>query len=313
MSEHDVRREEQNQLEARTPTASERFTANVMKQFEAEAGSPMKFTDYEKTLAQHLFLKIDSTLKDMEKKRQDSNQTNKAPFTWQNVNMRKLALDAVHRVQLGLDALIPAHVYPVPYFNGKEKLYDIDLRVGYRGELYYRMEAATEKPLDVRLELVYDTDTFIPVMKDFRNQVEGYEFKVNNPFARGKVIGGFAYIMYADERKNKLVLVSEDMFLKSRAAAQSKDFWDKYPVEMRFKTLVHRAMSNLPIDPKKVNAAAFAAVEDDAVENEIDRNANGDPIIIAEMVEDDDGNVYAEDPVVQKQEAIQAHPATPDF
>ena len=273
-----------NQLQERKPTASERFTTSIMTQFEAEAGAPMSFTDYERALAQHLFLKIDSTMKELEAKRNDNG---KPPIVWENVNMRKLALDAVHRIQLGLDALIPAHIYPVPYLNGKTNKYDIDLRVGYRGELYYRLQSATEKPVDVRLELVYDTDTFAPVMKDYGNPVESYEFKINNPFARGNVIGGFAYITYEDAKRNKLVLVGEDMFMKSRAAARSKDFWDKYPVEMRYKTLVHRAVSHIEMDPRKVNAPAFAAVENDSIEAEIDRTANtGSEIIIGDFAEE---------------------------
>lgn len=153
---------EKNPIQQRKPEASERFTNQIMSQFQAEAGSPVQFTAYERALAQHLFLKVDSCLKEFEKKRRESGKESQAPFIWQNVNMRKLALDAVHRIQLGLDALIPAHIYPIPYFNGKEKLYDIDLRVGYRGELYYRTESPVEKPQDVRLELVYSSDEFPP-------------------------------------------------------------------------------------------------------------------------------------------------------
>lgn len=275
----------QNQMEQKKPELSERFTNQIMSQFQAEAGSPVQFTAYERALAQHLFLKVDSCLKEFEKKRRESGKENQAPFTWQNVNMRKLALDAVHRIQLGLDALIPAHIYPIPYFNGKEKLYDIDLRVGYRGELYYRIESAVEKPQDVRLELVYSTDEFVPMMKNHDNNVEDYIFKIVNPFNRGNIIGGFAYISYKDPQKNKLILVSEADFKKSCQTAKSQDFWSKYPAEMRYKTLVHRAVSHLPIDPKKVNAPAFAAVESDSVEAEIDRNANGEAIVVEDFEE----------------------------
>ena len=283
-----------------------------MSQFQAEAGSPVQFTAYERALAQHLFLKVDSCLKEFEKKRRESGKESQAPFIWQNVNMRKLALDAVHRIQLGLDALIPAHIYPIPYFNGKEKLYDIDLRVGYRGELYYRTESAVEKPQDVRLELVYSSDEFSPMMKSHDNNVEDYTFKIVNPFNRGNIIGGFAYISYKDPQKNKLVLVSEADFKKSCQAAKSQDFWSKYPAEMRYKTLVHRAMSHLPIDPKKVNAPAFAAVESDSVEAEIDRNANGEAIVVEDFEERQEQMDNPEAPQGGP-EAVQDAPREPDF
>ena len=303
---------EKNPIQPRKPEASERFTNQIMSQFQAEAGSPVQFTAYERALAQHLFLKVDSCLKEFEKKRRESGKESQAPFIWQNVNMRKLALDAVHRIQLGLDALIPAHIYPIPYFNGKEKLYDIDLRVGYRGELYYRTESAVEKPQDVRLELVYSSDEFSPMMKSHDNNVEDYAFKIVNPFNRGNIIGGFAYISYKDPQKNKLVLVSEADFKKSCQAAKSQDFWSKYPAEMRYKTLVHRAMSHLPIDPKKVNAPAFAAVESDSVEAEIDRNANGEAIVVEDFEERQEQMDNPEAPQGGP-EAVQDAPREPDF
>lgn len=303
---------EKNPIQQRKPEASERFTNQIMSQFQAEAGSPVQFTAYERALAQHLFLKVDSCLKEFEKKRRESGKESQAPFIWQNVNMRKLALDAVHRIQLGLDALIPAHIYPIPYFNGKEKLYDIDLRVGYRGELYYRTESAVEKPQDVRLELVYSSDEFSPMMKSHDNNVEDYTFKIVNPFNRGNIIGGFAYISYKDPQKNKLVLVSEADFKKSCQAAKSQDFWSKYPAEMRYKTLVHRAMSHLPIDPKKVNAPAFAAVESDSVEAEIDRNANGEAIVVEDFEERQEQMDNPEAPQGEP-EAVQDAPREPDF
>lgn len=270
-----------NQLSVQT--GSERFLNNVQIQFAAEAGSPVAFSDYEKALAQHLFLKLDSVLKDFEAKRQKDGKTNITPYTWENIDMRKLSLDAVHSVHLGLDALIPNHIHPVPYFNSKNKKYDIDLRVGYIGKAYYRMEAAVEKPKDVVVELVYSTDHFKPIKKSFSNEIESYEFEIQNPFDRGNIIGGFGYLVFDDPSKNKLILVSESDFEKSRSAAQSDKFWSKHPVEMRYKTLVHRVTEKLQIDPKKVNAS-YLHIEnkeaEDEARREINENANSEVIDI---------------------------------
>jgi recombination protein RecT len=258
-------------------TSSERFLNNVQTQFATEAGSPVAFSPYEKQLAQHLFLKLDSVLKDLESKRIKDGQDKKTPYTWHNVNMRKLSLDAVHSVQLGLDALIPNHIHPVPYFNGKEKKYDLDLRVGYVGKAYYRMEAAVDKPKDVVLELVYESDKFRPIKKSLGNDIESYEFEITNAFDRGKVIGGFGYLVYDDERKNKLILVSNDDFEKSKKAAQSPKFWNAHPEKMQFKTLVHRVTEHLQIDPKKVNASYLHMEnkdEEESVRREVNENAN---------------------------------------
>ncbi len=178
--------------------------------------------------------------------------------------------------------------------------------------MYYRTESAVEKPQDVRLELVYSSDEFSPMMKSHDNNVEDYTFKIVNPFNRGNIIGGFAYISYKDPQKNKLVLVSEADFKKSCQAAKSQDFWSKYPAEMRYKTLVHRAMSHLPIDPKKVNAPAFAAVESDSVEAEIDRNANGEAIVVEDFEERQEQMDNPEAPQGGP-EAVQDAPREPDF
>lgn len=308
----DTKKQDTNQenmeLQEHKLTASERFASEIARQFEAEAGSPVHFTPYERTLAQHLFLKVDACLKEFETKRNDNS---KPAYIWQNVNMLKLALDAVHRIHLGLDALINAHLYPVPYLNGRTNKYDIDLRVGYRGKDYYRRNSAVEPPLDIRYELVYSNDRFAPIKKDFKNEVEGYEFEITSPFDRGNVVGGFAYISYDDPKKNLLVLVGEKDFKKSESAAKSKDFWSKYPVEMRYKTLVHRATENLPVDPRKVNTAAYAYVEsqdgdaEEQARRTINQSANGAPIIVyeddfrveSEFVENDTP-VQAEQPPV---------------
>jgi recombination protein RecT len=267
--------------EVAVKTSSERFLNNVQAQFAAEAGSPLAFSDYEKTLAQHLFLKLDSVLQDFEAKRLKDGKNQQTPYTWHNINMRKLSLDAVHTVQLGLDALIANHIHPVPYFNGKEKKYDLDLRVGYVGKAYYRMEAAVEKPKDVIIELVYSTDHFKPMKKSFSNNVESYEFEIKQPFDRGNIIGGFGYLVFEDNSKNKLILVSEADFEKSRKAAKGDTFWSKHPAEMRYKTLVHRVTENLQVDPKKVNAS-YLYVEnketEETVTREISENANSEYI-----------------------------------
>ncbi|MGJ9384284.1 recombinase RecT [Salipaludibacillus sp. CF4.18] len=274
---------EKNEVAVRT--SSERFLNNVQTQFSTEAGSPIAFSPYEKQLAQHLFLKLDSVLKDLEAKRV-KNGEKKSPYDWHNVNMRKLSLDAVHSVQLGLDALIPNHIHPVPYFNGKEKKYDLDLRVGYVGKAYYRMEAAVDKPKDVILELVHETDKFKPIKKSLGTSTESYEFEITNAFERGKVIGGFGYLVFDDETKNKLILVSKADFDKSKKSAQSQTFWNNHPEKMQFKTLVHRVTEHLKIDPKKVNASYLHMEnkdEEESVRREVNENANQEILDVESM------------------------------
>jgi len=248
----------------------------VVKEFGNQVGT-LQLTPYQQRLAQHLFISVDTSLKRLEADRQSKNGS-KTPIVWNNVNMEKLAIDAVHRIELGLDALIPNHMHVIPYLSGKTGKYDLDLRVGYVGKDYYHRKMAIEPPLDIVYELVYEKDHFKPIKKTAANKVESYEFDITDPFDRGAVKGGFGYIMFEDATKNKLILVSKADFDKSKKKAQSDKFWSSYPVEMMFKTLVHRVTSKLNIDPEKVNAS-FMQVEMDDNQREIDEEANKGPII----------------------------------
>lgn len=257
--------------------ASVRFVAEVQRQFVAELGDSLKFTDYEKTLAQHMYVKVDAALMEAESNRTDQN---KPAIEWKNVNLQKLALDSVHRIGLGLDALIPNHVHAIPYLNSRTQKYDLDLRIGYMGKDYCRRKMASEEPIDVIYQLVHEHDVFEPLMRSAKNEFESYNFEIQQPFNRGKVLGGFGYIMYKDPKKNKLVLVTANDFEKARKASATDKFWghDKWEEEMMYKTLVHRVSDKLPLDPTKVNSKSYAYVEeqeaDNRIEREIDANAN---------------------------------------
>ena len=272
----------QEVAKAASATVSERFTTAVIREFESVAGQGLQLNPYQKKLAQDLFIKIDTTLKELEGKRTDQN---KPAVTWQNVNMGKLAIDAVHRINLGLDALVPGHIYPIPYLNGRTKKYDLDLRIGYKGKDLYRRQMAEEPPVDVIYELVYSNDKFTVFKKGIKNPVESYQFDVPEPFNRGEIVGGFAYIIYKDETKNKLITVQGKDFDKAKAKAQSKDFWEAWPEAMKLKTIVNRATDKIPIDPKKVNASFLAAEHDEEiadraiVDAQIAENANTGPAL----------------------------------
>ena len=286
--------EQTNPAEAKVPeekslaTISSRFVSMVEKQFAAEMGSALAFTDYEKTLAQHMMLKVDAALKTLEEKRQaDGKEV--APYTWTNINMTQMALDTVHRIGLGLDALIPNHIHPIPYWSKKLQKYNLDLRIGYTGKDYSRRKMAVEEPLDVIYELVFDTDIFKPIMRGRGVEIESYEFELTAPFKRGIPVGGFGYIIYADPRKNRLVIVSERDFGKAENVSKSQDFWGekKFRHEMMMKTIVHRVTDKIPLDPTKVNAKSYAYVEaqekDSEVQREIDDHAS-EEIMDAEVI-----------------------------
>jgi len=237
---------------------SSRFSAMVLNEYKGAVSDKVKMSPYQKKLAQHLFVKIDMSLKEAEIRR--NNQKNKTPIVWASVNMQKLALDAVHRIELGLDGLIPNHIWPIAYKNSRTGKYDLDLRIGYAGkDLYYR-KLSLYPIVDITYRLVHASDHFKVVEKSLNDGVEIYKMKINEPFNRGEVVGGFGYIQYDDPRRNQLVLVSNEDFNKSKAAAKSKDFWNNHPNEMKLKTVVHRTIKRIVLDPEKINDS-FVNVE----------------------------------------------------
>lgn len=268
---------------------SERFCSMVMQQFQAAFGNGMKFTPYQKELAQHLYLRIDHALQEAETKR-IKNGEKKSPYTWENINLPKLAIDAVHRINLGLDGLIDNHISPVAYWNSRAGKYNLNLQIGYVGKDYYRRKMAIDPPVDVIYELIYSKDEFTPIKKDVDHEIETYKLKINNPWDRGEVVGGFGYIIYSDPKKNKLIPVSEKDFQKSESCAPSKEFWKTNPIPMRYKTIVHRTTDKIPPDPEKINKSYMIVEQDDIEETilgQIEDNANKKPIDIKPDPESD--------------------------
>lgn len=271
------------------PTYSQRFTNMVVREFSRELGT-LQMTPYQERLAQHLFIGVDIALKKLEADRLKKD-VKKLPIVWTNVNMEKLAIDAVHRVELGLDALIPNHIHTIPYLNGKTGKYDLDLQIGYVGKDYYKRKMALVPPKDIIYHLVHENDSFEPKMKTLEKP-ESYTLTIADPFDRGEVVGGFGYIEYDDPTLNQLIIVSKASFDKSQKKAQSDAFWGPYTEEMQMVALVRRVTAKLNIDPEKVNASYLKVEIAEVVligERDIDENANQDVIDVDDTEPEDNG------------------------
>lgn len=304
MSEN-VRPVEQKNPAVKTMCASERFTARVMKEFGGTVGAP-QVTDYQRQLIQGYFIAIDRALKMAEDERQRKNKSNSdhkydndLQVTWDNVNLNDLALDIVHYARMGLDMMQENHLFPIPYKNNKARKYDVNLMPGYNGIRYIAEKYAVAPPKNVIVELVYDSDTFRPIKKDSKHHIESYEFSINNPFDRGKIIGGFGYIEYGDPEKNELVMMSMHDIEKRKPKYASANFWggeatewvdgkrqkvkkEGWLEEMCLKTIKREVYGakHIPRDPKKIDdnyqymKMRESRMAEARVENEIHENAN---------------------------------------
>lgn len=298
-------KKENQQLQEKKPTASERFTNMVINEFQGNIGQ-LNLNEYQKQLVRNYFIGIDNALKNAETSRSYSKKkANDPPIVWENVNMNKLAVDVVQNARMGLDMSIANHLHVVPFKNGKTNKYDLTLMPGYEGLKYIAANFALYKVADIKVELVHENDVFQPT---YKNNIEGYEFKITNPFARGNVIGGFGYIRYENEIHNKLVVMSVDELLKRKPSTASAEFWggekdvwengkvtgkeqiEGWTNEMLYKTMVRATCKKVTVDPKKVNDSYIYVMEsnenyyienqEDKVMEEIQENANKELIDI---------------------------------
>jgi len=287
-------------------TSSEKFTGMILREFAATVGQGFEMTQYQRQLAQHLFIKIDSSLKDLEVKRQgDPKKVNNSPISWANSNLNKMAIDAIHKINIGLDALIDNHLHVIPYWSTRDKKYNIDLRVGYVGKDYYKRKYALDPPADILYELVYTTDKFTPIMRSTNTDIETYHFEVTKPFDRGEVVGGFGYLIYDNPTKNKLIFVQMKR-IKQAENKGNKTFWTDSREQMQWKTIVTAVTNKINPDPQKVNDSYFIVESqdnEDQVQADIDENANKEVI----EVEKEQGSPEI-DEVVDVSEAVEVSP-----
>lgn len=300
-------KKEENKIQKQELTASERFTGIVMREFEGNVGE-LNLNDYQRQLIRNYFIGIDNALKNAEASRQLSTKKKDDPtVTWNNVNMNKLATDVVQNAKLGLDMSIANHLHVVPYKNSKTGQYDLNLMAGYEGLKYIATQFSLYKIADIKVELVHENDSFQPV---YKNNIEGYEFKITNPFTRGNVIGGFGYIRYENEIHNKLIVMTVEELLKRRPSTASAEFWggekDKWENgkkvgkeqvegwtdEMLYKTMVRATCKKVTVDPKKVNNSYIYVIDsnesyyidskEELIEQQIENNANKELIDITD-------------------------------
>ncbi len=238
---------------AEKPTLSNRFVEKVSQEFVSAVGEASGFGEHEKKLAVNFYIHADNALKQFEAKRIDDAKDT-LPFIWENVNMAKLAVEAVHRIRVGLDALIPNHLHLIPYYNKRTKKYDMDVRIGYEGKLYMAKKYSVQEIVDIRVHLVHEKDEFTLMVISGDNPSENFEF-TRAPFNQGEVVGGFAFIRYKDESLNKVVTCDDDYFKKIQGEVKTNAFWGKWGNKMKKKTVALRAFDEVDIDPQKTNSS----------------------------------------------------------
>ena len=172
------------------PSASERFTNMVMKQYQSMVA--YNFSNRERQLIRNYFICIDQMLQRTEAVRLRKNANNRdhkydndLPYTWANLDLPELAQDLAHYARVGLDMIEDNTLFPIPFKNNQGNLYTITLMEGYNGIRYQAEKYALDPFRSVTVEVIFENDEFRPIKKDSKNPVEGYEFNIPQPLNRG--------------------------------------------------------------------------------------------------------------------------------
>ena len=146
----------ENTVATKDASHSERFTKMVEKEFSSNAGK-LEVTSFQRKLIQHYFIKLDSVLKENESRRMAKSEQyrDSLEFSWNNVNMPKLALDVVAYSSIGLDPLQSNHINMICYKNSKTNQFDVGFIEGYNGVELKAKKYGLDVPDSVVIELVY--------------------------------------------------------------------------------------------------------------------------------------------------------------
>lgn len=258
-------------------SVSQRFTDKVLSEFTSTAGN-VNVSEADRSRIQGYFIVIDKLLKTTEQERvrkngsnPDSQFYNDLAYSWSNVDLEYLARDVMINTKMGLDMTLPNQVSAIPYKNIKAKKYVFTFIKGYEGKKLLVDKYSLNKPKNVVIELVKKNDFFLPIKKSHKQPIESYEFKIENPFDRGEIIGGFGYLEYEDATKNQLIIMSLADILKRKPEKASAEFWggekDEYKSgkktgktvkiegwfeEMCIKTVSNHVYGKIPLDSSKI-------------------------------------------------------------
>jgi recombination protein RecT len=294
MSENQIAKKQNTGL-----TMADRFTNKVIEMY-TDVAKGIQITEKEKSLIAGYFIKCNEALKQQ-------------GFNWNEIDLNALALDLAHKSRLGLDMQVKNHLFPIPFKNKKTGKVTLNLITGVEGEKHKRLKFAAEKPVDMRVELIYSTDKFIPQKT---GQGDTYSLEITNPFDRGEIVGGIGYIQYEDSRKNVLIMMSKADILKRKPPYARDEFWVKWKEKMYEKTIMKELCNHIAIDADKVaeyrNVMEYEEKREVEVAKEqadvvIADNANNGDVIDITDEQDNTDKVIAElgdTPDILKQEKL---------
>lgn len=229
-------------------SVAQKFTNKVLGYY-ADVAQNIEPTEKEKMLIAGYFMAMDAQLRE-------------AKIGWQELDLETISRKLAAKAQLGLDMQLENHLNVFSSRSTKTGKITTFFITGYQGERHKAYKFAITPPIGDVVELIYETDEFIPIMKA---DGDSYEWKITAPFNRGKVIGAFGYLKFDDSRLNKLVFMTRDELLKRKPKYAKEEFWGTWENKMFLKTMARELFRHVSIDGDKVrkfrNALEFEEAE----------------------------------------------------
>ncbi len=179
-------------------------------------------------------------------------------YTWQDVDIKKLTMDYVRMVTLGLDASND-ECYPIPYRNTKTKKVELQCEPSAKGLKKLVMQYAVgRKIIDFRAFAIREGDSFRLTRTPGDDKWE-YQEAI---FGSGKVLGYVTIIIYEDGSSNVMTHSLEDIEARRQASkSPNSPAWKNWPIEMALAKATRRHCKAISIKLPDAQAKALDAVD----------------------------------------------------
>lgn len=262
-------------------TIAKRFTDAVVTAY-GDVAMGIEVTPKQMQLISNYYIKLDEMIRNPDSKIQ----------SWKQIRLHELATTLAHMAKLNLDMSL-GHLSFMPFEHKNTNTFDLAPVISKDGEWYIAKTFGLDPPDDYVIELVYENDNFSVSKKDSNHEYDSYIFEIKNPFSRGKIVGGFGYLIYKDKTKNKIITMSETEILKYKPRWAKDSFWTgENGKKMYEKTIAKQLFKKVPKDPSKVNEVkdSFKKIESQELsynasfaQNEIDENMCSGEVIDIEI------------------------------
>lgn len=230
--------------EEKTGTIAQRFTNAVVSAY-GDVARGIDVTPKQMQLISNYYIKLDEMFKNP-----DIN------IFWKQVKLPALANTLAHMAKLNLDMALGQLSF-IPFFDRKSGKYNLVSIISAKGYEYIAKTYGLDSPEHATVELVYSTDKFSIAKKDANHECDSYTFEVQNPFDRGKIVGGFGYLEFSDKTKNFILVMSEADILKYKPRNASNNFWSGENMKKMYeKTIAKQLFKKVTLDPDKVNSVS---------------------------------------------------------